>query len=321
MVPEATFLGEPYPQSFIHMIRVRDGKVILQREYFNSEILADAGAHRARQGPQPAAVAGPEGVPMSETKASDASANTADGFDFRRMTVPEAIRWLAEHGEPADPRSDIDPASLERRFPHLVGITTFDDMVTAHWARCRSASTGTSPLYRPLAPSSGFTAAGSSRQPRHAGVRLVRPRARCPRYPGRRCRLREVPGGGALSRPLRRRADRVAPCAPRLRGRAGHPARAARPRRSECRRGADGGRSSTAPGRGRAAACRSPPGLPAGAPEWPGGLRRGRPRVDARAARAEVRGHDERSWRIPRVRRTRGRTRVPVDTHRGLRTR
>lgn len=42
MVPEATFLGEPYPQSFIHVIRVRDGKVVLQQEYFNSEILADA---------------------------------------------------------------------------------------------------------------------------------------------------------------------------------------------------------------------------------------------------------------------------------------
>ena len=67
---------------------------------------------------------------MSETQASEASADTADGFDFRRMTVPEAIRWLAEHGEPADPRPDIDPASLERRFPHLVGITTFDDVVT-----------------------------------------------------------------------------------------------------------------------------------------------------------------------------------------------
>ena len=35
---------------------------------------------------------------MSETKASEASADTADGFDFRRMTVPEAIRWLSEHG-------------------------------------------------------------------------------------------------------------------------------------------------------------------------------------------------------------------------------
>ena len=42
MVPEATFLGEPYPQSFIHVIRVRDAQVILQQEYFNSEILADA---------------------------------------------------------------------------------------------------------------------------------------------------------------------------------------------------------------------------------------------------------------------------------------
>jgi ketosteroid isomerase-like protein len=42
MVPEATFLGEPYPQSFLHILRVRDGKVILQQEYFNSEILAEA---------------------------------------------------------------------------------------------------------------------------------------------------------------------------------------------------------------------------------------------------------------------------------------
>lgn len=42
MVAEATFLGEPYPQSFIHVIRVQDGRVVLQQEYFNSEILADA---------------------------------------------------------------------------------------------------------------------------------------------------------------------------------------------------------------------------------------------------------------------------------------
>lgn len=42
MIPEATFLGEPYPQSFVHELRVQDGAVILQREYFNSEILAEA---------------------------------------------------------------------------------------------------------------------------------------------------------------------------------------------------------------------------------------------------------------------------------------
>lgn len=29
-------------QSFIHVIRVRDGRVILQQEYFDSEILAEA---------------------------------------------------------------------------------------------------------------------------------------------------------------------------------------------------------------------------------------------------------------------------------------
>lgn len=50
--------------------------------------------------------------------------------DFRRMPVPDAIRWLAEHGEPADPRTDIDTASLERRFPHLRNVTTTD--ATAH---------------------------------------------------------------------------------------------------------------------------------------------------------------------------------------------
>lgn len=53
MVPEATFLGEPYPQTFIHLIRVRDGKVILQREYFNSEILADAERHARAKGRTP----------------------------------------------------------------------------------------------------------------------------------------------------------------------------------------------------------------------------------------------------------------------------
>ncbi|MET0976454.1 MAG: alpha/beta hydrolase [Leifsonia sp.] len=49
--------------------------------------------------------------------------------DFRRLPVPDAIRWLAEHGEPADPRPDIDTASLARRFPHLAGVSTVDDVV------------------------------------------------------------------------------------------------------------------------------------------------------------------------------------------------
>jgi acetyl esterase/lipase len=35
------------------------------------------------------------------------------------MPVPEAIAWLSAHGEPPDPRPDIDTASLVRRFPHL----------------------------------------------------------------------------------------------------------------------------------------------------------------------------------------------------------
>ena len=66
---------------------------------------------------------------MNETRASEASADTADDFDFRRMTVPDAIRWLAEHGEPADPRTDVDTASLVRRFPHLADVETEDRSV------------------------------------------------------------------------------------------------------------------------------------------------------------------------------------------------
>jgi len=49
--------------------------------------------------------------------------------DFRRMPVPEALAWLAEHGEPADPRPDIDTDSLVRRFPHLAAVTTVDDVL------------------------------------------------------------------------------------------------------------------------------------------------------------------------------------------------
>lgn len=49
--------------------------------------------------------------------------------DFRRMPVAEALAWLAEHGEPADPRPDIDTASLVRRFPHLAAVTTVDDVL------------------------------------------------------------------------------------------------------------------------------------------------------------------------------------------------
>lgn len=46
--------------------------------------------------------------------------------DFRRMPIAEAVRWLAENGEPADPRPDIDTASLMRRFPRLGTVQTAD---------------------------------------------------------------------------------------------------------------------------------------------------------------------------------------------------
>ncbi len=49
--------------------------------------------------------------------------------NIRRMPVPEMLAWLAEHGSPADPRTDIDTASLVRRFPYLSHVTTVDDVL------------------------------------------------------------------------------------------------------------------------------------------------------------------------------------------------
>ncbi|MGN7799618.1 alpha/beta hydrolase [Leifsonia sp. 22587] len=51
--------------------------------------------------------------------------------DFRSLPLPEAIAWLRENGEPADPRPDIDTASLRRRFPRLAHVRTRDLVVDA----------------------------------------------------------------------------------------------------------------------------------------------------------------------------------------------
>ena len=45
---------------------------------------------------------------------------------FRQMPVPEMIEWIARNGDLADPRTDIDTASLRRRFPRLASVRTAD---------------------------------------------------------------------------------------------------------------------------------------------------------------------------------------------------
>ncbi len=52
--------------------------------------------------------------------------DVGQAVDIRTLPLPEALRWLREHGEPVDPRPDIDTASLRRRFPRLAGVTTRD---------------------------------------------------------------------------------------------------------------------------------------------------------------------------------------------------
>ncbi len=46
--------------------------------------------------------------------------------DLRSKPFSETVRWLAENGEPLDPRTDVDTASLTRRFPHLAHVETTD---------------------------------------------------------------------------------------------------------------------------------------------------------------------------------------------------
>jgi len=46
--------------------------------------------------------------------------------DIRALPLPDALRWLRENGEPRDPRTDIDTASLRRRFPRLADVQARD---------------------------------------------------------------------------------------------------------------------------------------------------------------------------------------------------
>jgi acetyl esterase len=71
--------------------------------------------------------------------------------DFRSMPITDAVRWLAEHGEPVDPRTDIDTNSLKRRFPRLAGVETADIRIDGPHGRLVPAR-----LYRDaVAPASG----------------------------------------------------------------------------------------------------------------------------------------------------------------------
>ncbi|BDZ44471.1 hypothetical protein [Naasia aerilata] len=46
--------------------------------------------------------------------------------DFRRLPIADGIRYLETHGEPADPRTDIDTASLVAAFPELDAVRVTD---------------------------------------------------------------------------------------------------------------------------------------------------------------------------------------------------
>ena len=139
---------------------------------------------------------------MTEPDARDGAialeADVAGLPDFRRMPVPDAIRWLAEHGEPADPRPDVDTASLVRRFPHLAGVTTADEVVEGPHGPVPVRVYRDAGARRPRRRSCGCTAARSSAATSRCRSRTGSRRARRTRHPRRRGGLHEVPGRRAL---------------------------------------------------------------------------------------------------------------------------
>lgn len=56
---------------------------------------------------------------MSETRSEER-------VGFRALPFPDMLRWLKDNGEPADPRTDVDTASLKIRFPHLAEVVIED---------------------------------------------------------------------------------------------------------------------------------------------------------------------------------------------------
>ncbi|TQK18309.1 acetyl esterase/lipase [Microbacterium sp. SLBN-154] len=71
--------------------------------------------------------------------------------DFRSLPLAELLRLLREEGEPADPRPDIDTASLRVRFPRLAGVAMRDLAIEGAEGRAVAAR-----LYRDdTAPASG----------------------------------------------------------------------------------------------------------------------------------------------------------------------
>lgn len=61
---------------------------------------------------------------------------SAQEFDIRSLPLPDALRWLRENGEPADPRNDVDTESLRRRFPRLARVHATDLVIeTPHGAQ------------------------------------------------------------------------------------------------------------------------------------------------------------------------------------------
>lgn len=71
--------------------------------------------------------------------------------DFRSLPLPEVLRLFRENGEPADPRTDIDTASLKHRFPRLEGVETWEIRIDGPAGRLVPAR-----LYRDAgAPGSG----------------------------------------------------------------------------------------------------------------------------------------------------------------------
>jgi len=68
---------------------------------------------------------------------------------FRALSIDDKLDWLAEHGEPADPRSGTDTRSLIRRFPHLADVVLSDVTIPGPAGRTLAARAYVDPTAEP----------------------------------------------------------------------------------------------------------------------------------------------------------------------------
>lgn len=82
----------------------------------------------------------------TNTKHGHHGADEVTSADFRHLTIEQMLGRLEEHGEPVDPRPDIDTDSLRRRFPHVAAVQLTEVTILGPHGRALPARTYVDPM-------------------------------------------------------------------------------------------------------------------------------------------------------------------------------